>query len=322
LKQLSSCEVIIDLHFVIQKEKSSLDKKLTKMGIRNADTYIVHAMKTYEELRELFPERTFVITRSGERNPDTNNGAIPVIKLFHPIYELYRPDPDFDVQDFKKEHGLKQHVFLFFGFIRKYKGLHHAIKAFEQVVAQRDDVSFLICGELFWNTLTPGSIVTRLKKGLFSLAKRLLLKASDDEKNYNPLAMIDELGLQQRTKVISAFIPNEDVHKYFQAADVSVLFYSRATPSGIESLSYNFNVPVLTTNTGHFPETIQAGKNGYITPANTVEAMAETMLHFLENPVPRENVARYKNKLSWKAYAAAILNDEKSKTFHHLKQTA
>lgn len=322
LKKLSNCEIIMDLHFVGQKEKSSLDKKLTKMGLRHAGTYIVHALKTWEELRELFPERQFVITRSGERNADINHGAIPVIKLFHPVYELYRPDPDFDVQTFKKEHGLKQYVFLFFGFIRKYKGLHHALKAFEQVAAQRDDVSFLICGELFWNTLAPGSIITRLKKGVFALAKRLLLKTSDDERNYNPLALIDELRVQGCTKVISEFIPNEEVHKYFQAADASVLFYSRATPSGIESLSYNFNVPVLTTHTGHFPETIQSGKNGYITPANTVEAMAETMLHFLENPIPQENVARYKTKLSWKAYAAAILNDEKNKTFHHVKQTA
>lgn len=321
LKKLSDCEIIIDLHFVAQKEKSSLDKKLTKMGIRHADAYIVHALKTYQELRELFPKRKFMVTQTGERKPHAN-GATPVIKLFHPVYEIYQPHPGFDVQAFKKEHGLKEHVFLFFGFIRKYKGLHHALEAFRQVAEKRDDVSFLICGELFWNTLAPGNLATRLKKGLFRLAKRLLLNGADDEQDYNPLALIGELGLQDKTTVVSQFIPNQDVHKYFQAANASVLFYSKATPSGIEALSYNFNLPVLTTQVGHFPETIEAGKNGYMVKANTVEAMAETMLHFLENPVPQESIARYKSRLSWENYAAALLERERNETIHYLRKTA
>ena len=306
LKKISKCEVIIDLHFVIQKEQSTIDKKLTIHGIKNADSYIVHALKTFEELKEIFPKRKFNLTKSGER--DTNKkGETPVIKLFHPIYDLYQPDPNLDIEQYKKEHNLKENVFLYFGFIRKYKGLHDAIAAFDVVAKQRDDVSFLICGELFWNTLDSKNFVTKLKKATFSLAKKILLNSSDDEKNYNPLTLIDELNLKDKTMVISEYIPNEDVSKYFQIANAGILFYETATPSGIESLSYNFNLPILTTNVGHFPETIIDGENGYMVKENTVEDMAKTMLRFLDNPIPPENVENFKPNLSWEVYAQAIL---------------
>jgi len=307
LKKICDCEVILDLHFVVQKEKSQIDEKFTKMGIASADAYIVHAYTTYQELQELFPKKKFLLTESGVRDINNSTGETTVIKLFHPIYDLYQPDPDFDVAAFKQENGLRENVFLFFGFIRKYKGLHHAIKAFDIVSKQRDDVSFLICGELFWNTLDSVSVITKLKNVVFSVAKRIFLSNTDDEKDYNPLTLIDELQLQDKTKVVSTFIPNEDVNKYFQVANAGVLFYSTATPSGIESLSYNFNLPILTSNVGHFPETIKDGQNGYMTKAHTVESMAETMLKFLEAPIPPDSVAQFKSGFSWNTYSAAIL---------------
>lgn len=308
LKRICDCEVILDLHFVVQKERSKIDQWFTKRGISNADTYIVHAYNTFEELQTLFPKKEFRIIMPGEgRTANGNTGEIPVLKLFHPIYDLFKPDPTFDAEAFKRANHLRENVFLFFGFIRKYKGLHHAIEAFNMVAKQRDDVSFLICGELFWNTLDSRSLVTKLKKALFSAAKRIVLNSTDNEEDYNPLALIEAFGLQDRTMVVSEFIPNEDVHKYFQTANAGVLFYSRATPSGIESLSYNFDLPILTSNVGHFPETIKEGENGYMISDYSVEAMADTMLKFLDKPIPRGNVARFKSNLSWHTYAATVL---------------
>jgi glycosyltransferase involved in cell wall biosynthesis len=303
LKKISDCEVILDMHFVIQKERSKIDEILTKRGIAQADTFIVHALETYRELQQVYPGREFHLTEDGDRG---DGSATPVIKLFHPIYDLYQPDPDFDLTAFKKEHGLKEHVFLFFGFIRKYKGLHNAIEAFKIVADQRDDVSFMICGELFWNTL-PDGFVAKAKSAIFGAAKKVFLNSSESEQQYNPLPMVEELGLADKTLVVSEFIPNEDVNKYFQAADSVVLFYSRATPSGIESLSYNFNVPILATRVGHFPETIQEGKNGYMVRENTVTEMAATMMRSLEEPIPPANVDAFKDNLSWRRYSEAIL---------------
>lgn len=310
LKRLCDCEVIFDMHFVVQKEKSTIDRIFTKKGIRRADTFIVHAKNTFEELKTLCPNKNFELTYDGKREHLRDTSTRSVLKLFHPIYDLYQPDPNFDKEAFKRQHGLKKNVFLYFGFIRKYKGLHDAIPAFHELTQQRDDVSFMICGELFWNTLDEGNWLTKLKKGVFSLAKKIFLASDDeDEKNYNPLTLVEELGLEDKTLVVSEFIPNEDVNKYFQTANAGILFYERATPSGIESLSYNFNLPILTTRVGHFPETIQDGKNGYMVEENTIEAMTAAMNRFLNDPIPAQNVAAFADKLSWRTYCEAILAD-------------
>lgn len=306
LKRNSDAEVIFDLHFVVQKEGSTIDERLTKRGIKHADTYITHAYKTVDELKALYPDRTFAVNESGDRSA---SGDTTVIKLFHPVYDLYEPDPDFDTEAFKKKLGLKKHVFLFFGFIRKYKGLHNTIRAFKKVADVRDDVSLLICGEEFWATLDTSKFTTKLKRVLFALAQKLFLKNKESEQDYRPLQLIEELGLQKSTVVKNEFIPNEDVHKYFQVSDCSVLYYLTATPSGVESLTYNFELPILATDVGHFPETINDGYNGYLAKDRDIDSMAEQMLKFIERPLPKENVRKSAEDMSWKNYVSAILFD-------------
>ncbi|MBD3616288.1 MAG: glycosyltransferase [Gracilimonas sp.] len=306
LKRLSDAEVIFDLHFVVQKEGSTIDERLTKRGIKHADTYITHAYKTVDELKALYPNRAFVVNETGERSP---SDATTVIKLFHPVYDLYESDPDFDTEAFKKELGLKKHVFLFFGFIRKYKGLHNTIRAFKKVTDERDDVSLLICGEEFWATLDTSKLTTKIKRGLFAVAQKLFLKNKDSEQDYRPLKLIEELGLEKSTVVKNEFIPNEDVHKYFQVSDCSVLYYLTATPSGVESLTYNFELPILATSVGHFPETIKDGFNGYLAKDQDIDSMAEQMLKFIEKPLPKENVRKSAENMSWENYVTAILYD-------------
>ncbi len=302
----SFTEVVFDMHFVIQKENSLLDRNFTKFGVKKAHTYIVHAGKTLDELQTLFPDKKLYRSTGGERTTDP--GTETVLHLFHPIYDLHRPDPNFDVTAFRKEHGLRQHVFLFFGFIRKYKGLHHAIRAFKLLAERRDDVSLLICGESFWKTLDTTKWSTRLKTTLFGLAKKMFLRKSDDESNYDPLALIDTLGLRDRVAVFNQYIPNEDVHRYFQASDAVLLFYEYATPSGIESLSYNFHLPILATRVGHFPETVRDGFNGYLANAGDEADMAATMERLINSPIPRENVAEATKRMSWHNYAAFVAN--------------
>jgi glycosyltransferase involved in cell wall biosynthesis len=304
LKKNSEAEVVFDLHFVVQKEGSTIDERLTKMGIKHADTYITHAYKTVNELKKLFPESNFVVNETGERS----DIEATVIKLFHPVYDLYKPDPSFDIEGFKKELGLKENVFLYFGFIRKYKGLHNAIKAFEVVSKERDDVSFLICGEEFWATLDTSKFSTKVKRLLFGIAQKLLLKNKESEQDYRPLSLVEELGLSDSIVVKNEFIPNEDVHKYFQVADCSILYYLTATPSGVESLTYNFELPILATNVGHFPETIKDGENGYLAEPGDVPSMANQMIKFLDQPLPKENVRKAASSISWDNYVDAILN--------------
>ncbi|MBK7944383.1 MAG: glycosyltransferase [Flavobacteriales bacterium] len=329
LRKRTRAEILFDLHFVAAKEQSSLDARLTRMALRHGRSFIVHAYKTAEELKALMPEREFEVTLDGKRSGEYRVASgesgralsVPdspltthhsILKLYHPIYSLFQPDPAFDKEAWKAQHGLRKHVFLFFGFIRKYKGLHYCIEAFAELAKSRrnegrDDVSLMIVGERFWQTVDQSKLSTKLKNAVFGTLKKLFLKKADDERNYDPLAMVDALGIQDRTMVVDRFIPNEEVPPYFQAADTIVLFYETATPSGVESLSYNFKLPAVATRVGHFPETITDGFNGYLANPKDIADMVRVMNASIEKPIPRENVVEATKTMSWANYAKVVL---------------
>lgn len=306
----TKAEILFDLHFVAAKEQSSLDARLTRMALRHGHSFIVHAYKTADELKALFEGEELTISldviRRNSQLPAAN-GQRTILKLYHPIYTLFKPDPNFDKEAWKAQHHLKKHVFFFFGFIRKYKGLHYCIEAFAELAKQRDDVSLMIVGERFWQTVDQSKFSTKVKNALFGTVKKLFLKKADDERDYDPLAMIEKLGLKDRTLVVDRFIPNEEVAPYFQAADTIVLFYETATPSGVESLSYNFKLPAVATRVGHFPETIKDGFNGYLATPKDIADMVRVMNASIDQPIPRENVVEATKEMSWANYAKAIL---------------
>ncbi|NQU34852.1 MAG: glycosyltransferase [Bacteroidetes bacterium] len=304
LKKSKNIEIFFDLHFVIQKEGSALDNRLTKIGIKHADSYIVHAFKTADELKQLFPQKKFEVI---ERDNEITGNGLKVLKLYHPVYDMFKPNPDIDIAEVKKEMGLKENVFLFFGFIRKYKGLHNVIEAFAALAKQRNDVSLIICGESFWNTLDSSKLSTRIKNATFGVAKKLFLKNQDNEQDYNPLALIEELNIKELVHLNNEFVPNEDVPKYFQVSDNIMLYYLTATPSGVESIGYNFNMPMLATNVGHFPETVVDGFNGYMAKDGDIASMTNAMNKAIEKPIDRKNVAATSKDMSWNNYAKEIL---------------
>jgi glycosyltransferase involved in cell wall biosynthesis len=307
LKQTSNVEIIFDLHFVIQKENSKTDRLFTKHALSMADSFIVHSLKTGTELEALFPQKEFYYVTQ-HLKPESPE-RIQIIKLYHPVYNMFQPDPEFDVEKQKKEWGIRKHAFLFFGFIRKYKGLHNAIEAFAKLAERRDDVTLLIVGESFWQTLDTKKASTRIKQFIFGIAKSVMLKKEDDEKNYRPLELIEKLGIGDKVFVMNDFVPNEDVNKYFQVSDAIVLYYLYATPSGVESIAYNFRLPILATRVGHFPETVKDGYNGYLAEPENIDSMAEAMEKIIKEPVQRENVAESSREMSWTNYAEAIFSD-------------
>lgn len=300
----TTAKVIFDLHFVIQKEGSRLDNRFTKIGIKHAHSYVVHAHQTADELMTLFPKRDFTVIEQAKTG---RQEACKILKLYHPVYDMFRPDPDFDKQGEKEKLGLEKHVFLFFGFIRKYKGLHHAIEAFAKLRNQRQDVSLLIVGESFWKTLDQTRFSTRIKNKLFGIAKHVFLRKQDDEQDYNPLSLIQSLGIEDHVKVVNDFVPNEEVHRYFQVSDHLLLFYLTATPSGVESIGYNFQLPMLATAVGHFPETITNGYNGYLAQPGNTDDMAGVMHQSIEAPIPRAHILETSRHMSWENYAKAII---------------
>ena len=305
LRKDAGIEVVFDLHFVIQKEGSKIDNFFTRMGIKHANTYVVHAYKTFDELQRLFSKNSYKLL---DLDGSVRGEGIPVVKLYHPVYDMFKPDPDFDIEKQKQELGLRKHVFLFFGFIRKYKGLHDVIKAFARMSEKRDDVSLLIVGESFWSTLDSKKMATRMKNATFGLAKKVFLRKQDDEREYRPLELIEELNLGDKVALVNDFVPNEEVHKYFQISDAIMLYSLTATPSGVESIAYNFRMPMLATRVGHFPETIKEGFNGYLAEPGDIDSMSATMIRAIEKPIPRENIETTALSMSWENYAKSIMN--------------
>ncbi|MDD3629570.1 MAG: glycosyltransferase [Bacteroidales bacterium] len=305
LKKHSNINIIFDLHFVVQKESSSLDKFFTKFALKHVPHFIVHSKKTYDELCDVLPKRQLNLV--SEFDPKNKNSQ--VMHLYHPIYDMFNPNENFDVEAFKNELGLRKYVFLFFGFIRKYKGLHNAIKAFAELAKERNDVSLLIVGEAFWSTLDKKKWTTRVKKWIFNIAQSIFRKNTESEDNYRPLELITELGIQDKVVSVIEYVPNEEVYKYFQASDAIVLFYEYATPSGVESMAYNFRIPIIATAVGHFPETIIDGVNGYLADAHDIHSMAEAMNKIIKQPIDRTNIDKIAQEKSWHSYANAIVRN-------------
>jgi len=133
------------------------------------------------------------------------------------------------------------------------------------------------------------------------------LKKQDDEGDYNPLENIEKYGIQDKVYQLIDFVPNEDVNKYFQVSDNIMLFYLTATPSGIESIAYNFEMPMLATKVGHFTETIVDGFNGYLAEPENIDSMAEVMEKSITQPIKKANVAVTSKDMSWANYAKEIL---------------
>ncbi|MEL6638080.1 MAG: glycosyltransferase family 4 protein [Bacteroidota bacterium] len=291
IKQNTAAEIQFVLHVVKQKETSVIDKSLTRHGFAYVDTFIAHSTKSIAELREVLADEL---------------AQKRIIQLYHPVYDMFRPDPSFDAEAFKTANGIRRHAFLFFGFIRKYKGLHLALRALHRLVQQRQDVTLMICGEFFLQE-NPTTLAAKFKYHLFNLLKTLLFRGGDQARHYDPLALVEELQLQDHVYLQTNYIPDGEVLRYFQSATAAVCFYETADASGIESICYNFGTPILATRVGHFPESIQDGDNGYLADAGDIDSMAAQMLRSIEAPIPAERVRQKAEELSWKRYAQALL---------------
>ena len=165
----------------------------------------------------------------------------------------YSITKDFDQNKIKEELGIepKNYVLLFFGYVRKYKGLDLLIKAMPEIIRHKPSTTLMIVGEFY-----------------------------DEPKFY--LDLINSLSLTDNIKVINDFVPNEEVEKYYRISDLVVLPYRSATQSGILNMAYGFNKPVLVTNVGGLAEFVEDGVTGYIVEPDHPEKLSKGILRFFE----------------------------------------
>ena len=97
---------------------------------------------------------------------------------------------------------------------------------------------------------------------------------------------------------------------YFSAADLAVLPYRSATQSGISSVSYHFEVPMIVTNVGGLKETIGDRGTGIVSDEGTPEAICKEILRYFSDPAIKKdcisNIRLEKERLSWKTFAERL----------------
>ena len=302
----TTAKVVFDMHYAHRYYHTTLYKYLTRFGVGKGTAYVVHSYKTACDVKELFPKLEFSLVEEPGHKPEGHGK--PILKLFHPVYDMFVPDIQFDVAAQKEKWHLQQNVFLFFGFIYKYKGLHHALRAFAELCKTRSDVSLLIAGESAWQGENKKRRRNPISTWLMGGIKSWILGRTDEEAEYNPLALIAELGISDKVLLVNEFIPSEEVHRYFQVSDAIVLFYEQPNSSGVESIAYNFRLPILATRMGHFTETVKDGFNGYLCSLDDPQSLVQVMEKSIVHPIARENVERASNSLSWNVYVRSLLD--------------
>ena len=190
-----------------------------------------------------------------------------------PVYDCYNFEEQKAAASSKKDFGFdtKSKVLLFFGYVRKYKGLRSINRCIAELIKKDNSYKLLAAGEFY-----------------------------DEEKYYTD--KVKSLNLNKYVKLLNQFIPNEEVAKYFEPSDLVVLPYRSATQSGILNLAYGFLKPVLVTNVGGLAEFVDEGKTGYIIKPDSQKDLIAGIVNFFEQKEKINFEENIKNRVSQNAF--------------------
>ena len=194
----------------------------------------------------------------------------------HPEYSIFNQNRMTDEQA-KESLNLKGNILLHFGVIRPYKGIDDLIAAMPEVL-KRVDATLLVVGER-WRGF---DIEAQLAK---------------------------YPGIESRVRLVTNYIPNEEVERYFRAADVVVLPYVETSASGVLQVALAFDKPVIGTETGALKDVIHDGMNGYLVPVRNPQRLADKIVRFFTENKKTEfsgNIKNMKNQFAWSNMAQCI----------------
>jgi len=246
---------------VLPHEKRPGDKWFTKYFLKPVDAFITMSEKVFADLN------TFVKNK-------------PVRLIAHPLYDNF--GDIISKETARKKLGIRMDdkVVLFFGFIRKYKGLDILLEAFKILNHQHaaENIKLLIAGEFY-----------------------------DNEKNYAEL--LNAPSIKDKLILHTRFIPNNEVKYFLCAADCVIQPYRSATQSGVTPLAYHFEVPMIVTNVGGLPSMVPDKKVGLVASPDP-QSIAEKIVEYfnLGEDYFLSNLREEKKKYSWKNLVEAILN--------------
>ena len=203
----------------------------------------------------------------------------PIAYVPHPMYDTF--GTAIDKNEAKKLLGLDTdtNYLLFFGFIRKYKGLGLLLNAFADERLKALNLKLIVAGEFY-----------------------------EDKNPY--LEQIEKLGLKDRVIVCDDFIPNNQVSTYFCASDVVIQPYLNATQSGVTQIAYYYNKPMIVTNVGGLAELVPNNKVGFVCNVSEQE-IAGAMYNFYTQQKEQAftNAAEQeKQRFTWQNLCNQLLN--------------
>jgi glycosyltransferase involved in cell wall biosynthesis len=232
VRRFTNVRILFLCHHIISPDGGAFDWFLARRILWRGHAFIVMSEEDFALLRRALPWARIKGTT-------------------HPPYDVFSRTPmPREVARSLLGIGPREPVLLFFGFVRRYKGLRHLIRALA-LVRRRLPVRLLAVGE-FW----------------------------EDERPYRDL--VRQLGLDDAVDMRNTYVPNEEMARYFSACDAVVMPYLEATQSGIAQLAIGFEKPMIATSVGGMAETIRDGEMGLIVPPADPEALAEAILRYFE----------------------------------------
>ncbi len=257
VKRATKARVLFICDNVIPHEHRPGDRLFTRYAFSAVDHYIVQSAAVERELKEFKP-------------------GVDMAFAAHPIYEIF--GSAMPKAAAREKLGITdERVLLFFGYVRKYKGLFTLLDAMPSILRVQK-VKLLVVGEFY-----------------------------DGEQQYRDA--IAKLGITDAVHVHSDYVPNDEVGMYFSAADVVVLPYLSATQSGIVQIAYQFDKPVIATDVGGLSEVVLHDRTGYIVPPNAPENLAAAVNRFYAEAKEKlfvDQVREEKKKYSWETLVKTI----------------
>jgi glycosyltransferase involved in cell wall biosynthesis len=261
-RRVGTTRVICIADNVIPHEHRPGDKSFTRYFLKACDGFVTMSEKVKRDL-ELF------------------NNRQPARVVHHPLYDNFGAIIDKKTARRHLTLDPEKRVILFFGFIRKYKGLDLLLEAYALLHEQLKD--------------NPGELPTLLIAGEFY----------EDRKPYDEL--IGKLKIEKNISLHTTFVPDSEVKYFLCAADVVIQPYRNATQSGVTPLAYYFEKPMIVTNVGGLPALVPHDKVGLVAEPDA-KSIADAVRRFYqlgENyflPHLREEKKQY----SWENLVNAI----------------
>lgn len=203
----------------------------------------------------------------------------PSIRLKHPLYDNFGAPVDRETacNTLGLDPGFT--YFLYFGFIRAYKGLDLLLEAFADERLRSQNVKLIVAGEFY-----------------------------ESPDRYNRI--IRERNLSPHLVLLTRFIRNDEVRFLFSAAQLVTQTYHNATQSGVTQIGFHYHTPMLVTDVGGLAELVDHDRSGYVCPPNP-EKIADHMIDFLMNKRYAEmsaQVAVKKQEFSWEEFVRKLLS--------------